>query len=706
MKDINPGSSDGVSFGSNVMIAYRGKIYFQADTPEFGTELWVSDGTEAGTNILIDLAPGNVNSFPRNLTILGDLLLFSANTPGVGEELYRTDGTAEGTFLLKDINPGTSGGFSSFVNEPRNNFIRDGIFYFIGNTSEAGQELWRTDGTEAGTVLLKDINPGSNGSQPSDFAFYQGMVYFGASGEEGFQLWRTDGTTEGTTQVTSIVPFRFNGPLPRQLTVFRDSLYFNGDFIVEGDMFRTDGTAEGTERLRDFSTRDTGNSNAGGLSVRNFDDDLWKQWHVINDYLIFPVVDGDGADLWRMDGSLGSIQPIVDFEEVDSSFDPAMSSFVNVDGKLLYYLDNLPGRQEQSLWQTDGSAEGTYPLFSPIEDSFRFTGFPSPFYWKGRLYMSVLAEHPDYESTDILDRSQLWVTDGTSDFSQTYPIIRSDTLLALEEPYGYTALGDTLYFFAGTSHQGYELHRMTAALTTDELVISSPECADVANGQISFRINGGVAPYTSQGMVLTDSTLRLTDLAAGTYPITITDAIGTVFQDTITLTGPSALLATVTSTGERTDPFGQGSADIQVSGGTGPYRYEWPDGMTQDTSFRDSLVAGIYSVVIIDANGCRLLQEVNIEDLTSIRELSDLGVSIFPNPVGDHLTLDANSTDKKIVALTVYDYMGRQISQSKWRTSPTFLQLDSAKLPSVPGPFLLLVTFHDGTTGVARLIRQ
>ncbi|MDT9313919.1 ELWxxDGT repeat protein, partial [Limnospira sp. Paracas R14] len=80
--------------------------------------------------------------------------------------------TQAGTVLLKDINPGT--GNSS----PSNFTVVNDTLYFTANDGTNGTELWKSDGTQAGTVLLKDINPGTGNSSPSNFTVVNDTLYF------------------------------------------------------------------------------------------------------------------------------------------------------------------------------------------------------------------------------------------------------------------------------------------------------------------------------------------------------------------------------------------------------------------------------------------------------------------------------------------------------------------------------------------------
>src|SRR5262249_46283880 len=129
-------------------------------------------------------------------------IYFVANDGVHGQQLWKTDGTTAGTLLLKTVvSPNQSearvlGGFFAF----------NGVLYFGATDgflgTSHGVELWRTDGTEAGTFMLKDINPGIGDSGPRSFAIYNNELYFDAfvSGV-GRSIWMTDGTQAGTQMV-------------------------------------------------------------------------------------------------------------------------------------------------------------------------------------------------------------------------------------------------------------------------------------------------------------------------------------------------------------------------------------------------------------------------------------------------------------------------------------------------------------------------
>lgn len=198
--------------------ALGGTVFF-AGSPTNAYQLYSSDGNTA---TLVQTINPSATASPANFYTSGSLLYFSATDGTNGKELWITDGTAAGTQMLKNINPTADSAPSEF-------FGFNGKVYFQANDGTNGNELWVTDGTAAGTVLLIDINSGSGNSNPANFAVYNGKLYFSANdGTNGIELWETDGTAANTKMTADINPGSGNSA-PSDLVVLGNTLYFSAD---------------------------------------------------------------------------------------------------------------------------------------------------------------------------------------------------------------------------------------------------------------------------------------------------------------------------------------------------------------------------------------------------------------------------------------------------------------------------------------------
>ncbi|MDJ0835952.1 MAG: hypothetical protein QNK37_05500 [Acidobacteriota bacterium] len=228
------------------------RIFFRGATSGTNIEVMASDGTPEGSGLLADLKEGG-GSYPLWLTLFGDKLWLAANLDDMGRELVRVD--LDGSNVLKlDLYPGIESG------SPENFKVFGNLLLFTAHTPEHGRELWRTDGTEAGTQLVKDILPGSGSSQQalpeeiteSLFVEMGGFIYFAAmDAAHGHELWRTDGTEAGTTLIADIFPGERSGS-PAGLTVMNGRLYFSAADAAGRELWTSDGTAAGTRRISDI----------------------------------------------------------------------------------------------------------------------------------------------------------------------------------------------------------------------------------------------------------------------------------------------------------------------------------------------------------------------------------------------------------------------------------------------------------------------
>ncbi|HSU27204.1 MAG TPA: T9SS type B sorting domain-containing protein, partial [Chitinophagaceae bacterium] len=136
-------------------------------------------------------------------------------------------------------------------------------------------------------------------------------------------------------------------------------------------------------------------------------------------------------------------------------------------------------------------------------------------------------------------------------------------------------------------------------------------CFGGSNGSIDLSVTGGTAPYTYLWSN-TATTQDLTGLIAGTYSVTVTDAVGCTTSVTVTITQPALLVASETHSNVICHGGSTGSIDLTPSGGVGPYTYLWSNAAT--TQDLTGLIAGTYSVTVTDANGCTATVSVTITE--------------------------------------------------------------------------------------------
>lgn len=326
VRDINAGDSS----EPQELTDFNGVLFFTATDGsglgKTGRELWRSNGTEDGTVQVVDLVSGVTDSNPRKLTVYKNALYFFANS-GVGRELVKTTGTPGNASTVRDIGPSGSSGITD-----GNEFLAimgagasQRLYFSARNDDQGGQELWTSDGTEAGTVRVRDINPGAPGSFPTEITTVGNLIYFAATdGVAGRELWRSNGTEAGTLLVRDIAAAALNSA-PEDLTASGGRLFFTADDGINGrELWVSTGGSSGTVMLTDFRN---GTDRTASLGIRDLRD--------IDGVLCFTADDGvNGRELWISDGTVGGTRMINDLSGPISASNPG--HFTSFNGQLLY----------------------------------------------------------------------------------------------------------------------------------------------------------------------------------------------------------------------------------------------------------------------------------------------------------------------------------------------------------------------------------
>jgi ELWxxDGT repeat protein len=339
LKDINPGAGDSNAAGYTPM---GENVFFSADDGVHGNELWITDGTTAGTRMVKDILPEALGSYPQlESKVYNGKLFFFVQNSNVGTSLWASDGTESGTVLVKDLDTTTA---LASVNLPEYLVPFAGKLFFRADDGVNGEELWASDGTTAGTNLFMDILPGPTSSYP-DYLVVSGekLFFLADDGTHGAELWVSDGTAAGTSMVKDINLGATGMGMFNAMTAFNDKVYFQANDGTHGtELWVSDGTAAGTTLVKDI------NPGAGNSSP-----DYMTPY---GGKLYFQANDGThGTELWVSDGTAAGTTLVKDINPGAGNSSP---DFFYVYGGKLHFLadDGIDGREP---WVTDGTNAGT-----------------------------------------------------------------------------------------------------------------------------------------------------------------------------------------------------------------------------------------------------------------------------------------------------------------------------------------------------------
>lgn len=402
ISDINPGEASSNPSGDFALM--NGFIYFFADRPAEGRELWRTNGTAAGTTLVKDIVPGTTGSTTAGNSEIfsaGSYLLFAATTAASGTELWISNGTNAGTVLLKEINAG------ALSSSPNSFYPFNGMILFTATDAATGTEIWKTDGTAGGTSLLKDINagPGNSiggalGAGLGYYLIFNNKAFFTANNGTSEAIWATDGTTAGTTLIKDPGVGMFGSILIVDAAVLSNKFIFpvTSVFPERYELWESDGTAGGTQLFKSFDGNQPAfifvpfDISAGSLTPTQT---LFQG----NKFFFSASTAADGNELWISDGTLANTTMVKNINAgAADGLDLSYSSFTYTSTALFFPATN--GTNGVELWKSDGTSAGT----TMVADIITGTGTSEPqldFFMVNNKILFQATNGDDPNNTDL-----------------------------------------------------------------------------------------------------------------------------------------------------------------------------------------------------------------------------------------------------------------------------------------------------------------
>jgi ELWxxDGT repeat protein len=341
VKDIRPGAEG--SAIDNVTIC-GSLVYFSADDGVHGVELWVSDGTHDGTYLVEDITIGVDSTTFAYLKCIKDRLFFFGTDPLHGRQLWTSDGSPQGTHIVALLGAAPAG-IDPYL-EPMIANTRLIFAIKVQNGTQVDEDLWSTDGTYAGTVLLY--------RKPADSlhsleGLYQGqrLAYFTIQDQDRQYLGITDGTPQGTEPLVD--PFIIYIP---------DSAhpeFFKPDFFTMGDVLFYEKNGH-LMRMNLIDRVETVLHNFHYAGLFEFTPAAGTTFY----FVMVPDIYTGSAELWKSDGTPGGTQSVFQ----PTVYMQGINSLIWID-PYFYFVRTGP-KIIPSIMRTDGTGQGTIGLLGNI----------------------------------------------------------------------------------------------------------------------------------------------------------------------------------------------------------------------------------------------------------------------------------------------------------------------------------------------------
>lgn len=337
-------------------------LFFTAEDSTGDRELWKSDGTTAGTTRVRNIrtvAPPNGSSDPDELTEVNGTLYFSAADNTGDREVWKSNGIGSGTVRVRNI-------FMTGSSNPSDFASFAGALYFRA-AQQDGVRLWRTDGTPTGTVRVSNVR-----MLPADLVAVGPRLFFtGNIGQYNREPWVSDGTAAGTKMLRNLDPDPGIPSNPIELTAVGTTLFFSADVGGDRELYKSDGTTAGTRLVR--------NLNLG-------QDTDPRELTEYNGLLYFSGDVNFNAELYRSDGTHGGTVLVKDVFNAGSGSPTELTvvgGYLFFHART-FHDPSFPATTYDQLVRSDGTTAGTVPVgpMGPVGD-----GVPSVLAdFQGTLY--------------------------------------------------------------------------------------------------------------------------------------------------------------------------------------------------------------------------------------------------------------------------------------------------------------------------------
>lgn len=463
VKDIRPGAQGGVAAMFDESVIFNNRLYFFASAPESGYELWSTDGTEQGTTMLKDIYEGPEPSIPQQqfysrypgIVEFDNYLYFAANNWDYGEELWRTDGTEANTSLVMDFNEG-GGYFSS--NPAHFHVFGDKMFltaykpdikreaYILSHNNDLPEITFLGDICTDNSTLGDSWNNYSPLWHNKLVSFLNSFIFTWSDCSTGQELWTTNGTPEGTEKLFDF--YAIGNGNPSNYHVLQESMLLFTAYSEQG---------HGLWKMTANPFAENG-FEVELLKIFVQSTPVFKDFYIHNDQLYFAARDeAHGTELWVTDGTADGTHIVKDI--IEGTYGSAPTNFVSYGGHLYFTVYDYDLGTYGHIWRTDGTEEGTVDCSDVWTSNITRSTYAMK--WKeynGKLYM------PCYRSDMPVEC--LAVYDGSDAGPQWLIPSNGGGLVKIwNDRNEFIEYNDELYFVAErtTTNFGTELYKLTAS---------------------------------------------------------------------------------------------------------------------------------------------------------------------------------------------------------------------------------------------------